>query len=130
MKKYFRWAGLAFIICVSFAARAQKVDLSQSQMPSVITVPPEAQPSDHFDVEAATNAYVAEIPAPARARSDAYFEGGYWLILWDFLMAVVIYWALLHFGWSARMRDLAVRLTRFAFLQDLIYWFQFLILTT
>ena len=129
MKKCSRWAGLAFVLCVSFAARAQKVDLSQSQMPSVITVPPQAQPSDHFDVEAATNAYLAEIPASARARSDAYFEGGYWLILWDFLMAVAIYWALLHFGWSAWMRDLAVRLTRFAFLQDLIYWFQFLILT-
>jgi hypothetical protein len=54
-------------------------------MPDVLTVPPEAQPSDRFDVEAATNAYLAEIPAAARARSDAYFEGGYWLILWDFL---------------------------------------------
>jgi STE24 endopeptidase len=115
---------------MTFAARAQSVDLSQSQMPSVITVPPEAQPSDHFDAEAATNAYLAQIPAGARARSDAYFEGGYWLILWDFLMAMVIYWALLHFGWSAAMRDLAVRLTRFAFLQDLIYWVQFLVLTT
>jgi hypothetical protein len=39
------------------AARAQgPVDLSQSQMPSVIKVPPEAQPSDHFDVEGTTSA--------------------------------------------------------------------------
>jgi STE24 endopeptidase len=112
-------------------ARAQdKVDLSQSQMPSVITVPPEALPSDHFDSEAATNAYLAQIPTAARARSDAYFEGGYWLILWDFLMSIVIYWAMLRFGWSAKMRDFATRLTRFAFLQDLIYWAQFLLLTT
>lgn len=108
----------------------QKVDLSQSQMPSVITVPPEALPSDHFDVDAATSAYLAQIPTSARARSDAYFEGGYWLILWDFLMALVIYWALLRFGWSVKMRDLAVRVTRFAFLQDLIYWIQFLIIAT
>lgn len=108
----------------------QKADLSQSQMPSVISVPPEALPSDHFDVDAATNAYLAQIPASARVRSDAYFEGGYWIILWDFLMAVVIYWALLRFGWSVKMRDLAVRVTRFAFLQDLIYWVQFLIIAT
>jgi len=120
-----------FLFGFALSARAQeKVDLSQSQMPSVITVPPEALPSDHFDPEAATNAYLAQIPAAARARSDAYFEGGYWLILWDFLMSVVVFWALLHFGWSANMRDFAARLTRLAFLQDLIYWVQFMILTT
>jgi STE24 endopeptidase len=113
-----------------FAIHAQeKVDLSQSHMPSVV-VPPEAQPSDHFNVEAATNAYLAQIPASARARSDAYFEGGYWLLLWDFLMAVAIYSAILFFGWSAKMRDFAERLLRFQFLQDLVYWAQFLLLTT
>ena len=129
-----RWflAGFAmFLLCAAIATPAQeKVDLSQSQMPSVVTIPPEAQPSDHFSAEAATNAYLAQIPAAARARSDAYFVGGYWLILWDFLMAVVIYWALLRFGWTAKMRDFAERLSRFHFLQDLIYWVQFLILTT
>jgi STE24 endopeptidase len=98
-------------------------------MPDVVTGPPEAQPSDHFDVEAATNAYLAKIPPAARARSDAYFEGGYWLILWDFLVAVIIYWALLRFGWSARMRDLAERLTRFRALQTFLYWIQFMLLT-
>src|ERR1039458_3697149 len=56
-----------------------------NEMPSVTTVPPEAQPSPNFSVEAATDAYMARIPASARARSNAYFEGGYWLILWDFL---------------------------------------------
>jgi STE24 endopeptidase len=125
-------AGLAlFLFSLVTAASAQKsVNLSQNQMPSVITVPPEAQPSDHFDAEAATNAYLAQIPASARARSDAYFEGGYWLILWDFLMAIFIYWILFRFGISAKMRDLAVRISRFRFVQDMIYWIQFLIVTT
>jgi STE24 endopeptidase len=103
--------------------------LAASQMPSVFTVPPAARASDHFDAEVATNAYLAQIPAAARARSDAYFEGGYWLILWDFLAGVVIYWALLHFGWSARMRDVAARRTRFKPLQTLIYWTQFVAIT-
>jgi STE24 endopeptidase len=98
-------------------------------MPDVVTVPPEAQPSDHFDVEAATNAYLAQIPPATSARSDAYFEGGYWLILWDFLVGVIIYWALLRFGWSARMRDLAERITRFRALQTFLYWVQFMLLT-
>jgi STE24 endopeptidase len=116
------------LLSLAPVVRAQAaVDLSQSQMPSVITVPPEAQPSDHFDVEAATNAYLAQIPASARTRSDAYFEGGYWLILWDFLVAMVIYWILLRFGVSAKMRDVALRVSRFAFIQDFVYWIQFLI---
>ena len=132
MKK--RLASVCFAYLLFFMALAvqaqEKADLSQSQMPSVLSVPPEALPSDHFDADAATNAYLAQIPANARVRSDAYFEGGYWLIVWDFLMAAVIYWVLLRFGWSARMRDFAARITRFAFLQDLVYWVQFLILTT
>ena len=69
-----------------------------------------AQP---FDVNAAVEAYLAKMPPEQRARSNAYFEGGYWLLLWDFLVTMVVMWLLLRFGWSARMRDLAERLTRF-----------------
>ncbi len=99
-------------------------------MPSVLTVPPEAQPSPHFSAEAATDAYLAQIPAEATARSNAYFEGGYWLILWDFLMGVIIYIVLLRFRWSAAMRDFAERLTRFRPLQTLIYWTEFSLITS
>ncbi|MGC2526972.1 MAG: M48 family metallopeptidase [Candidatus Acidiferrum sp.] len=99
-------------------------------MPDEIPIPLAAQPSDHFNVEAATDAYLAEILASARAKSDAYFEGGYWLILWDFLYGAVIYLLLLYFRWSAKMRDLAERVTRFKPLQTLIYWVEFLIVTT
>jgi STE24 endopeptidase len=100
-----------------------------TEMPSVLTVPAEAQPSPHFSAEAATDAYLAQIPAEATARSNAYFEGGYWLILWDFLMGVIIYIVLLRFRWSAAMRDFAERLTRFKPLQTLIYWTEFSIVT-
>ena len=99
-------------------------------MPDEIPIPPAAQPSGQFNVEAATDAYLAEIPASARAKSDDYFEGGYWLILWDFLYGAVVYLLLLHFRWSAMMRNLAERITRFKPLQTLIYWVEFLIVTT
>lgn len=108
----------------------QVPDLFKSQMPSVVTVPEAAKASDHFDVDTATNAYLAEIPASARERSDAYFEGGYWLILWDFLLSTVIYWILLRFGWSARMRGFAEHVTNFRPLQTFVYWFQFMIITS
>ena len=99
-------------------------------MPDVIQVPMAAQPSEHFNADAATEAYLAQIPASARSRSDAYFEGGHWLILWDFLYGAALYLFLLHFGWSAAMRNFAERVTRFKPLQTFIYWTEFLIVTT
>lgn len=80
-----------------------------------------------FDVNAAVNAYLAKMPPAQRARSDAYFEGGYWLILWDFLSTVFVMWLLLHFRFSSRMRDLAERITRFRPIQTALYWIQFII---
>ncbi len=99
-------------------------------MPSVIQVPPEARPSPNFNAEAATNAYLAQIPADARARSDAYFEGGYWMILWDFLYGVAVVLLLLNLGWSGTMRNLAERVTRFKPVHTIVYWVQYLLLTT
>ena len=61
------------------------------------------------DPVAATEAYLATLPAAARARSDAYFEGGYWLILWNVVIALGVAWLLLGTGLSARLRDFAAR---------------------
>jgi STE24 endopeptidase len=99
-------------------------------MPSVIQVPPEAQPSAHFDAVAATNAYMAQIPADKTARSNAYFEGGYWLILWDFLYGAIVALILLNLRWSAKMRDLSERVTRFKPVHTFVYWLQYLVLTS
>src|SRR5580704_16762509 len=99
-------------------------------MPSVLTVPAAAQPSANFNVDAATEAYLAQIPADATAKSDAYFEGGYWLILWDFLYGAVVCLLLLNLRWSAGIRNLAERITRFKPLQTLIYWTEYLVLTS
>ena len=93
-------------------------------------VPPAAQPSAHFDPEAATNAWLATLPPDAKARSDAYFEGGYWLILWDFLWGIAVMLLLLETRLSARMRDFANRLTRFAFLQTIFYAAGFILITS
>jgi STE24 endopeptidase len=99
-------------------------------MPSVITVPLEAESSDHFNAEAATQAYLAEIPAGAKAKSDAYFEGGYWLILWDFVVGAVISILLLNWKWSAGMRNLGERVTSWRPVQSMLYWVQYLLITS
>lgn len=83
-----------------------------------------------FDVKAATDAYLATVPADKKARSDAYFEGGYWLQLWDFLLSSAIVIFLLQARLSARMRDWAQRVSSWKSIQDLIYFLQFLLITT
>jgi len=80
-----------------------------------------------FDVNAAVEAYFAKMPPARRAASNAYFEGGYWMQFWDFLSTVFVMWLLLRFRWSARMRDLAERITRFRPLQTAFYWIQFIL---
>ena len=88
----FALAGLVFCLCpciTSGQATPGPGAEPATVMPSVTTVPEAARPSDHFDVGAATSAYMAQIPAAARARSDAYFEGGYWFILWDLGVATL-----------------------------------------
>ena len=88
-----------------------------------------ASAQESFDVAAATDAYLSQLTPEQKASSDAYFEGGYWLLLWVFLYGAVEMWLLLGLGWSARMRDLAERLTSKAPLQTALYAVQFLLLT-
>ena len=89
-----------------------------------------APANERFDPVAATNAYLARVPPDKKAKSDAYFEGGYWLILWDFLASSFVFLLLLVTGLSARMRDLAERITRFKPIHTFLYWAQFLVLTS
>ena len=63
-----------------------------------------------FDVETATRAWLDTLQGPARAKSDAYFEGGYWLIAWGTLVSVLADGLLLRFGLSVRFRNLGERL--------------------
>lgn len=83
-----------------------------------------------FNPEAATQAYLDSVSADKRASSDAYFEGGYWLQLWHFLLVVGVNLGLLVTGASRRMRDLAERLVRFRPVQTAAYCVQYFIATT
>src|SRR4051812_37099859 len=96
-------------------------------------VPPSPPPaaasgaSGSIDPAAATRAYLDLLPADQRAKSDAYFEGGYWLMLWSFLWGTGVFLLLLQTGASARMRDLAERVTQVRALQTGLYWAQFMV---
>lgn len=123
--------GLLFCILVGGAtAQSTPGQLPGTAMPTITSVPAGAQASSTFNADSATDAYLALMPPEAKAKSDAYFEGGYWMILWDFLYGVVVMLLLLNLRWSAGMRNLAERIIRFKPLQTLIYWIEYLVLTT
>ncbi len=75
----------------------------------------------NFDPAAATKEWLDTVPADKRAKSNAYFEGGYWLILWNFLVGAAIGIFLLTSKWSARLRDFAERATNSKTIQLVIY---------
>ena len=92
--------------------------------------PAAEKPAAPFDVDAATAAYLARLSPEERERSDSYFEGGYWLQLWGFLYGLGIAWLLLGTRLSARMRDLAERVTRWRPVHTAVYAIQYVVLST
>ena len=77
--------------------------------------------ADKFDAGVATAAFMNRLQGEARAKSDAYAEGGYWLILWNVLYGLLIAWLLLSLRISARIRDFVEQRTCHANLQTLFY---------
>ena len=93
-----------------------RISVAQEISPS-----PAAESAKSFDPVEATNALLATVPADQRAKSNAYFEGGYWLLLWNFLVAAGISIFLLASGLSARLRDFAEGRAKSRTLQVVIY---------
>ncbi len=108
------------LVCASAHAAAPATP-SKSDANAAALGAPVASPAKHFDADAATAEWMATLSPEARARSDAYYEGGYWLLLWDAVTAALVAWLILQSGLSARMRDWVERLTRFRWLQTACY---------
>lgn len=89
---------------------------------------PALQQSTGLDPAAATQAWLDSVPRDKREKSDAYFEGGYWLILWNYLVAAGISILLLSSRISARLRDFSERLTRYRTLRVACYSVAYLLL--
>ena len=69
--------------------------MADEQTPQ-LNLPPDARWGPGLDVIKATDAYIATIPAADRAKSDAYFEGGYWIGAWTVAITVALCWILLR----------------------------------
>lgn len=81
-----------------------------------------------FDAEAETRRYLSTLPGEARQKSDAYFEGGYWLTLWGTLVTLAVAWLLLATGLSARIRGWMEAHTRKRWVQDAGYVAAYMVL--
>src|SRR5438477_1889439 len=114
--------GVYLTIGLSSEARAQ---LASAPSPAARI---SAENPSAFDPATATQAWLDTVPADKRAKSDAYFEGGYWLILWNFLLVAAISLFLLASRISARLRDFAERAARFKPLQVTLYVVPYLLL--
>jgi len=112
--------GLAFIFAVLPALAAADAARA-AEFPPGLQIPAPAQPAADFDVDRATKAYLDLLTPQQRRRSDAYFEGGYWLQLWGFIHGLGVCAILLASGLSRWMRDTCERLTRRPWLQTVIY---------
>lgn len=117
----------AFLTAAAAPAAAAPVAAAPAAAPAVAaqapaaTPPPQSVDAAHFDPNAATAAYLAQLSPEARARSDAYFEGGYWLLLWDFVTGIFVAWLFLGTRLSTGIRDWAERTTRLRWLQTALY---------
>jgi STE24 endopeptidase len=87
-----------------------------------------AQDVRPLDPAAATQAWLDSVPKNQREKSDAYFEGRYWLILWNFLLTAAISIFLLVSRFSARLRDFSERVTKIKNLQIACYAIPYLFL--
>jgi Zn-dependent protease with chaperone function len=100
--------GMAFV----FVCAAQEISApAQPSSPNVSSLDPAA----------ATQAWLATVPRDKREKSDAYFEGGYWLLLCNFVLAAGISIFLLTARISARLRDFAEKITASRNLQVACY---------
>ena len=115
MKPILRGALLAFLMISGGPSTLQAETLNDGATFNAAT----------FDIAAATQDYLDRLDPKQREASDAYFEGGYWLDLWQLLYGLLIAWGLLRFGITLKMRDLGERISRFKFIRVTSYIIQY-----
>ena len=123
MKRLLLWFPFIIWCTIAPVTQAQEPSPSPSVAAVLPTIPPDADPAT------ATRAWLDTVPADKREKSDAYFEGGYWLILWNFLLSAAISLLLLQSRLSARMRDFAERKTRSKTVHVALYAIAYTLLT-
>lgn len=79
-----------------------------------------AQKTESFNPNTATVEYLSLLTPEQKSKSDSYFEGKYWLVLWNMVYAIVIAWIFLSLGLSRWIKKQALKAKRIN-VQNLIY---------
>jgi len=115
----------AMLVCMAnWAPAAQPI---VRDLPPGLQIPAAAQLGPDFNVDKATEAYLNLLSPEQRTLSDRYFEGGYWIQLWELCWTVGACLLLLVSGASRRMSELSRRLSRYRWISTPVYIVQFLI---
>lgn len=129
-------AGLVLVGSMRAASAAEPEPSSASTVspaaqpaPVTLEIPPGAEAGPDFDVARATEAYLGLLTPEQRARSDAYFEGGYVLLVVDLVYGIALAWLLLRTRLSARLRNLADRATGNANARVALYAAQYIVVS-
>jgi STE24 endopeptidase len=93
------------------AASAFALQPSERDLKPGLQIPAAAAVGPAFDVDAATEAYLGLLSPEQRRLSDRYFEGGYWVQLWEVLWTVGSCALLLVTGVSRRIGDWSRRIS-------------------
>ncbi|MEO7062252.1 MAG: M48 family metallopeptidase [Dokdonella sp.] len=120
MKHVLRSLAVVLLLIAGIALAHADTPSARDLAPGLV-IPDAARPGPNFDVDRATESYLNLLSPTQRASSDAYFEGGYWLQLWDLLYGFVVAALFLCTGLSRRMRDFARRRSARPWLQTAIY---------
>jgi STE24 endopeptidase len=117
-------AMLLFALAAPVAAQDAPVQLGPRAAPTThiqVGSLPGMDTTPSFDAAKATDKYLARVSGAARAKSDAYFEGGYWLQLVDVVYALCVAGLLLWLQISSRISDWAQDRTHSRTYQVMLY---------
>ena len=106
---------LVAFICLLASVKANDTLKVSSSIVDTVTVKTEV-----FDPEIATQKYLDTLTPAEKEKSDAYFEGGYWLMLWNIIYDFVIVWIFLSLGLSQWVKRIALK-AKNVNIQNLIY---------
>ena len=99
-----RFLSILLVMVLGAGASCAVAESTAVELPPGVQIPRAAQPGPGFDVEKATQAYLALLSSAQRAKSDAYFEGGYWVSLWQALYTTATCILLISLGWATGIR--------------------------
>jgi STE24 endopeptidase len=105
---------LAILISITTCNKA-------SSLPDTISAPHTVTENTKiFDPVEAAQKYLDTLTPKEKERSDAYFEGGYWLMLWNLIAEIIVAFIFLSLGLSQWIKKIAYN-AKNANIQNLIY---------